>query len=417
MCYNCKVNILWLTNIKPHIISRSFGEKENIYGGWIDDISLKLLKNNHITFLFPSNNIESNFNGSFSYYSFKTSDDYLDIFKNVFKNNNFDIIHIWGTEYKYSYDLFEISKLFFKNNNVIISLQGIINEIIKVYDSFLPKSVISNRTIKEILCRQNISDQKNDFIDRSNYELLLLKSIHNVIGRTEWDYNAVKSINDNVNYYKCNESMRDIFYSEPKWEYNTCNKNSIFVSQSNYPIKGFHLLLEAVSKIINKYRDLVMYTTGNDLFSIPFYRLNSYQYYIKKLILKYNLKNNIKFLGFLDKNHMKEMYLKTNIFVSPSTIENSSNSISEAMLTGTPIIASNVGGTNSLIRDKIDGLLYKVDDINCLADLIDKCFSSKDLIEGFSKNSKVRANKLFDRDKNYNDLINIYNSVIKENNI
>ena len=112
-------------------------------------------------------------------------------------------------------------------------------------------------------------------------------------------HNAVKEINNNITYYKLNESMRDAFCND-KWHYDKCEKYTTFVSQSNYPIKGFHLLLEVVSKIKKKYSYIKIYTTGNNIFNISFYRITTYQLYLKRLIVKYGLKDNILFIGYLD---------------------------------------------------------------------------------------------------------------------
>ena len=57
--------------------------------------------------------------------------------------------------------------------------------------------------------------------------------------------------------------------------------------------------------------------------------------------------------------------------------------------------------------------MYKADDIDGLSKLIDECYSSRDLLNELSKNSIIVAKELFARDKNYNDLIIIYNEVIK----
>lgn len=50
------------------------------------------------------------------------------------------------------------------------------------------------------------------------------------------------------------------------------------------------------------------------------------------------------------------------------------------MLTGTPIVASNVCGISSILTDGIDGYLYDADDIEKLSSLIDLVFSSKENI-------------------------------------
>ena len=55
---------------------------------------------------------------------------------------------------------------------------------------------------------------------------------------------------------------------------------------------------------------------------------------------------------------MREEYLKCGMFVCPSSIENSPNSIVEAALMGTPVIASRVGGIPDVLEDKTQCLLF-----------------------------------------------------------
>ena len=61
-----------------------------------------------------------------------------------------------------------------------------------------------------------------------------------VIGRTNWDKNQVKLINRNINYFHCDEMLRDPFYNA-KWGVDTCEKGSIFISQSSYSLKRLTL--------------------------------------------------------------------------------------------------------------------------------------------------------------------------------
>ena len=58
---------------------------------------------------------------------------------------------------------------------------------------------------------------------------------------------------------------------------------------------------------------------------------------------------------------MKERFLKSNVFVSPSTIENSPNSLGEAMLLGIPCISSDVGGVKNLLKHEEEGYVYQTD--------------------------------------------------------
>jgi glycosyltransferase involved in cell wall biosynthesis len=69
----------------------------------------------------------------------------------------------------------------------------------------------------------------------------------------------------------------------------------------------------------------------------------TYSKYILKRIKALNLRENIVFLGLLDEKGMCERYLSSHVFVSPSSIENTSYSLLEAKYLGVPSIASYVG--------------------------------------------------------------------------
>lgn len=130
------------------------------------------------------------------------------------------------------------------------------------------------------------------------------------------------------------------------------------------------------------------------------------------LIIKYDLKKNIIFCGQLSAQEMKKRYLKCNVFISSSSIENSSNSIGEAMLVGCPIVASYVGGIRNLLNDE-DGYIYPFDEPYMLAQYIDNIFSSDNLAIKFSNNSRKHAQITHDPEKNYYRLFEIYNQISK----
>ena len=98
---------------------------------------------------------------------------------------------------------------------------------------------------------------------------------------------------------------------------------------------------------------------------------------------EYGLEQHIRYLGTLNEQDMCRQYLKANVFVSASSIENSSNSLSEAMILGVPCIASDAGGTISLFQHEHDGFLYQADAPYLLAYYIDRIFSDDERLRNF----------------------------------
>ena len=109
---------------------------------------------------------------------------------------------------------------------------------------------------------------------------------------------------------------------------------------------------------------------------------------------------------------MAERYSKSHVFVCPSAIENSPNSVGEAQLIGTPVVASYVGGTMDMVEHNYSGLLYRYEETSMLAYNICKLFENSKICERLSKNGKTEAQKRHDKQINASTLYNIYKSII-----
>jgi len=91
---------------------------------------------------------------------------------------------------------------------------------------------------------------------------------------------------------------------------------------------------------------------------------------IERVLRKKFNQNNTVFAGYLNSGDLIDKLLNSDIFVHPSHIDNSPNSVCEAMLLGMPVIAGNVGGVPSIIEHGFNGLLYNSYDPFELAALI-----------------------------------------------
>ena len=113
-------------------------------------------------------------------------------------------------------------------------------------------------------------------------------------------------------------------------------------------------------------------------------------------------------MGDLTAEEVKQYLLSSNLFVSTSAIENSSNSLGEAMLLGVPCIASDVGGVTDMITHKQEGFVYPFDDSNLLAFYIIKVFADERIANNISLNGRIHAQKTHDENVNNEVLLKIY---------
>ena len=104
-----------------------------------------------------------------------------------------------------------------------------------------------------------------------------------------------------------------------------------------------------------------------------------------------------------------------NAVIIPSSIENAPNSLAEAEITGTPIVASFVGGNMDMLKHNEEGFLYCYNEPNMLAEYISRIFDSDELATKFSNNSKKTARERHNPQLLEETLMNIYREVISLN--
>ena len=105
--------------------------------------------------------------------------------------------------------------------------------------------------------------------------------------------------------------------------------------------------------------------------------------------------------------------LECNVFLMPSSIENSVNSLQEAMLLGMPCVSSLVGGVSSLV-DKNSCLTYKFNDINDAVIKISMILDNTHLSSILGESAIKRINKIADKEVNIKELISIYKNIIED---
>jgi glycosyltransferase involved in cell wall biosynthesis len=83
-------------------------------------------------------------------------------------------------------------------------------------------------------------------------------------------------------------------------------------------------------------------------------------------------KADITFTGNLDSSEMARYYNAADIFCLPSFNEGLPNVCVEALLCGTPVVASNVGGTPDVIKDGQNGFLFDPSDIDQIVTALER---------------------------------------------
>ena len=211
----------------------------------------------------------------------------------------------------------------------------------------------------------------------------------------------------------------------------------MFLAQADYPLKGLHFVLRAMPYLISRYPDLHLYIAGNTLFDsasaekendhslqgtkksikkkVPEdLKVGAYGEYLSQLAGTALLEEHITFLGILDAEAMRNAYLRAHVVLCPSVLENSPNSVCEAMLLGAPVVASDTGGIPSLLSDRREGLLFKKTSVRELQTAVQTVFDDDALAESLGAAARSRALVTHDPGANFRRLCEIYREITEQ---
>ena len=342
----------------------------------IHTIGNKLLLNNKITSLFVKA------------FSLTQKKDVSACAKVVFDFSP-EVVHVHGTEPFYGLVSSQI------NIPTVISIQGILSEYIKDFwgaTSLATKFKYLGVNYTYLLMRKNAKREKEIFLKNKNF-----------IGRTTWDKSHVQKYNPNSQYYHCNEVLRPIF-KDVKWNLNKASLHVVYTTTTCLPYKGTILLFKAIALLITKFPNIKVRVGG----PIP---MREYGKYLRSSIKQLGIEKVVNFLGKLDEIQISKELASAHVYVLPSFIENSPNSLAEAQIVGVPTIASYSGGTPSMITDCKTGLFFPKGDYTVLANRIEKIFNDNDLANNLSVNARKVATNRHDPEFITKNMLSIYKSI------
>ena len=152
--------------------------------------------------------------------------------------------------------------------------------------------------------------------------------------------------------------------------------------------KGFDLLINAWSKISEKYPDWTIEIAGEG---------DAGKLYLMNLIKDNNLENSVVLSGF--HYDMNRVYQESEIFVLSSRYEGFGMVLIEAMSQGCACIACDYKGRQSeIIEDESQGLCIEPDNVDLLANAIEKMIADETYRRIVQKNS-VERSKFYAADK------------------
>jgi glycosyltransferase involved in cell wall biosynthesis len=145
------------------------------------------------------------------------------------------------------------------------------------------------------------------------------------------------------------------------------------------PAKGHQMAIYALKKMSARgiYARLIIAGQGEYLETL------------RELTRKSGVNDRVTFVGFVSHAEAVAYYNAADVFIMPTlTIEGLPFVLLEAMSSGTPVIASRIGGNRSLLSDGVDGLLVESGDVDDLTEKIERLISDRQMRDALSREGR-----------------------------
>ncbi len=289
-----------------------------------------------------------------------------------------DVVHVHGTETT----LGAVSCR--TNLPVVVSMQGVVSDVARHYFDGVSATEILTDTLRipstlrgvgllpsYIALRRSISNERR-----------IISAVRFFTGRTEYDRRAVLSLNSGAVYFHADRILRSLFYSEVG-----CRESLsgvIYCTGGAAPYKGIELVLDAVSLLLPDHPGITVRIAGS-LEHSAMGRL------LRRRARRLAIENRVIWLGPLNDESIVHELATCSVYVHASHVDNSPNSLAEAMIRGVPCVASSAGGIPSMIEHGVDGLIFDAGRAVALAESIRVILGSPELAIELGSSARKKA--------------------------
>jgi glycosyltransferase involved in cell wall biosynthesis len=424
------MKVLWLLNEMLPDLAVALGKPSPIGGGWLVALSRALRQEGTIRLGVASRVVGGNrFSislGGIQHFTvpappkgfglLRPTKQMLHRYQEIVDEFSPDVIHVHGTEW-YGGMVTVHNRM---GRPVIIALQGLIDYHRRHLLGQLGfMDIVMSRTVREWVLFSGLWKQRAQWNKRSAVEREIISGHRAFVGRTLWDRAHLRYMNPNSEYFHCHEMVQKEFFRR-EWLVSNANRHTIFSPSASYPLKGFHVLVKAVAILRREFPGiqvrvpLATFRGSSDRKGI-FARMggDGYSSYLDALIAKLDVGGNITPLGPLSSEQMAQEMLDAHVFVLSSFVENSPNTMAEALIVGVPCVVSLAGGVPSLIDDGHNALGFSPGDEVVLAEQIRRIFINSDLANQLSKAGRKTALSRYSPEPIVKRMTEIYRAIAR----
>jgi glycosyltransferase involved in cell wall biosynthesis len=179
------------------------------------------------------------------------------------------------------------------------------------------------------------------------------------------------------------------------------------------PWKGQDRLLRAAARLVKDWPDTKFLIVGDMITSVRRYPSSYLEYKPKLLALceELGLGEHIVFTGF--RKDVMDIYAALDIYVHTAVEPDPlPRVVLEAMSSGVPVIASDLGGVPEMIEHGISGLLYPPGDVGALTAQIQSLLADEAQCQRLAQNALMTIRQRFTVDRHVAAIRSVYESVL-----
>ncbi len=418
------MRVLWIVNVVLPDVAGHFGCERVPFGGWVPAMLRQLVKISGIeigvAMRAPVAKLASTVVDGITYYAMpQRRSDRFDVAQAdceaVLGEFKPDLLHAEGSEMAYTQRFLSTWK-----GRHLLSLQGVINgyEPYEYGGLRVADMLASLNPLDGLAALAMVANKRFVFLPRLRLERKTIGLARNVMGRTLWDRSHAHAINPLAAYYPCSRILRDVFYAK-RWQQGDFEPHTIFIGNAGSPRKGAHFVLQAVELLRREFPNIKLLVAGEapgsrnrGLTPAGLKGMIGYGAYLGRLVRRMGLEDHVEFLGVLQAEQMAERMRRSHVYVMSSIIENSPNTLGEAMMMGVPSVAAYTGGVPSMATDEVDALFYRADDPACLAYQVKRLLDDRALCDALSEKAMAHARNTHDPQRNLQLLLAAYAAIL-----
>lgn len=315
----------------------------------------------------------------------------LSCFREIVGDFRPDVIQVFGSEHSFGL----VAGM--TTIPVVLHLQGLMNPY---WDVFTPQGISLRRWVFQ---GGGISATLHRLYTVSRWrrscrrERRILALTPNYMGRTSWDLGQVRLLrgSEPQRYFKIWEVLRPPFYAPVGEERPLPPALRLVTTISEPPYKGMDVLLRAGKYLRDKGVQFEWRVFGN---ISPTFFERTCAITVREA--------GLSLMGVAGPQALREELLRCSMYVHPSYIDNSPNSVCEAQVLGVPVVAARVGGVPSLIEEGRTGFMFPAGDADSLCRLILSLDPST--LRSVGRESRSVALSRHDPDAIVSDILSVY---------